>query len=106
MSEVKTAAKKSPEALDKLAEGYRYVTIPAEDIYDHPFDGIWINNQHFKPGTHLVDPQVADTLEDRLRVWQAAMIRLMRPSNDKKTVATMAKQGLNLTQPAPADTGF
>lgn len=94
--------KKDPQVLDKLAEGYRYVSIPGEDIYEQKFEGIWINQQHFQPGTHLVSPQIADTLEERLKVWQASMIRLMRPGNDRATVKTMAKQGLQLSTP-PAE---
>ena len=94
-----TPAKQSKtDASEKLAEGYRYVTVPAEDIYENKFEGVWLNNRHFAPGTHLVAPDIATTLEDRLKVWQASMIRLMRPGNDKATKATMAKQGLHLVE--------
>lgn len=96
MASATPAVKQSKDASEKLAEGYRYVTVPAEDIYENKFEGIWLNNRHFAPGTHLVSPEIADTLEDRLKVWQASMIRLMRPGNDKATVKTMAKQGLPL----------
>lgn len=91
-----TPAKKDPEVLDKLAEGYRYVTIPNEDIYEAKFDGIWLNQKQFKPGTHLVPAAIADTLEERLKVWNTSMIRLMRPGSNRDTVKTMAKQGLFL----------
>lgn len=69
---------------EQFEKGWRYVTIPDSDIYDFPFDGIWINNDHFKPGKHLVPPEVADSLEERLTVWQREMIRLMRPGRDKR----------------------
>jgi len=96
--------KPSQEQLTKLAEGYRYVTIPKEDIYEQPFEGIWINQMHFAPGTHLVHPDIADSLEDRLKAWQSAMIRLMRPGIDRKAVEEANRRGAGVGvvgDPAP-----
>ncbi len=72
-------------AKEKLSEGWRYVDIPDVDLYEFPFEGFSINNDHFGPGKHLVPPDVAESLEERLAAWRAADIRLMRPGRDKKT---------------------
>lgn len=70
-----------PEVARKLGEGYRFVKIPATDIYDVPFDGLWINRDHYAPGTHLLSQERADEIEFRLARWQDEMIRLLRPSS-------------------------
>jgi hypothetical protein len=67
---------------DKLEKGYRYVTIPDVDLYNYKFGGISINHDTYKSGKHLVSADVADTLEDRLRVREAGDKRLMRPQAD------------------------
>jgi hypothetical protein len=80
---------------EKLEAGWRYVTIPDKDIYDYVFKGIWLNGTGSKPdyapGTHLVPPDVADSLEERLRVWNAYNVRLMRPSADLKSLQEVSK---------------
>jgi hypothetical protein len=98
--------KPSAEALSKIAEGWRYVTIPAVDVYEHAFDGIWRNNQEFKPGTHLLSAEDADYVEERLKVWQASMLRLMRPGIDRVSVQQanqkgQARSGGQVGEPAP-----
>ena len=70
---------------ERLAEGWEYIDIPAVDLYEFPFEGFWLNNDHFKPGKHLVPPKVAEHLKERLEAWRAGDIRLMRPGRDKKT---------------------
>lgn len=65
---------------EKLEAGWRYVTIPDRDIYDYVFKGMWINQDHYKPGKHLVPPDVADSLEERLVAWEDYSKRLSRPS--------------------------
>lgn len=86
------AKKVDPAVTEKLSQGYRYVTIPSKDIYDFPFEGIWINANQYKPGTHLVNSQVADTLEERLKVFERASIRLMRPSINKEAVEAVNRR--------------
>ena len=103
--------KMTPEILAKLEQGYRYVTVPSEDIYEQPFDGIHITGGHgilgkdgdgkpvkgfqihLQPGTHLLPSDLADDVEDRLKVWQDQMIRLMRPGRDKKSEAQASNRG-------------
>lgn len=77
---------------EKLEAGFRYVTIESEDLYNYKFDGIWINQDHYKPGTHLVSSDIADTLEDRLQAWRAYNVRLMRPQADKKSLEDLGNK--------------
>ncbi len=88
--EVKAVAKPKPATKEdvaaKLEAGYRYVTIPSEDLYNYKFNGISINLDTYTPGTHLVPADVADTLEDRLKVWNEYNVRLMRPQADVKAL--------------------
>jgi hypothetical protein len=101
--------KPTPEQLKKLAEGYRYITIPATDIYDYPFDGIHIQggtrkdgtgalNLHFMPGKHLVAPDIADEVESRLKIWQDSMLRLMRPTAHRKSQEEATRRGMAIVE--------
>ena len=67
---------------EKLERGWRYITIPDRDVYDFEFKGIYLNNEHFSPGKHLVHPDKADSIEERLVAWQKYNVRLMRPQAD------------------------
>lgn len=79
----------------KVSEGFRFVTIPSEDIYGYQFEGLWNNKDLFGPGTHLLAPGLADALEDRLKAWNRAQLRLMRPTSDTKA-QRMADRGIPL----------
>jgi hypothetical protein len=80
------AAHKHASESEKLELGWRWVTIPDKDPYDYVFKGIWLNgtgkDPDFAPGTHLVPPDVATALEERLLVFAKYNTRLMRPSAD------------------------
>jgi hypothetical protein len=78
---VKAVESKSDVA-EKLERGFRYVTIPDVDLYNYKFEGISVNQDNYKPGKHLVSADIADTLEDRLKVWSDYNTRLMRPQAD------------------------
>ena len=67
-----------------LPEGHRYVTVPAKDVLGNPFEGIWHNKTFFEPGTHIVEDDIASTLEERLQVFQASTIRLLQPYSDMR----------------------
>lgn len=73
--------KTAPEA-EKLENGWRFVTIPDKDPYDYVFAGIYLNNEHFKPGVHLLPKDKADSIEERLVAFAKYNTRLMRPSAD------------------------
>lgn len=76
---------------EKLDAGWTYVTIPDRDPYDFLFDGIYLNNEHFKPGKHLVSPDVAASLEERLKAWNDYNVRLMRPQQHAASLAQATK---------------
>jgi hypothetical protein len=91
VSEPKAVPVVKPETKEqKLEAGWRYVTIPDRDTYDYVFKGIWLNGTgsqpDYPPGVHLVHPDVADALEERLRVWTAYNLRLMNPTKDVKAI--------------------
>lgn len=83
-----------PAIVQKLSEGWRYVTIPGVDLYDQPFDGLWINRDHYKPGKHLLAEEVADEIEKRLAIWQDAMIRLSNPKPNRSAQEAALSRGL------------
>lgn len=80
------AVDKNSSETEKLEAGWRYVEIPDKDPYDYVFAGIWLNGTgrepDFKPGKHLVHPDVATALEERLVVFAKYNTRLMRPQAD------------------------
>lgn len=94
------SAKLSKDQLDKLEKGYRFVEVPARDIYEYEFQGFWINNTHFKPGKHLLEADWADEAERILRVWDAASRRLLRATPHRQTLSeTPAGQDAGITAP-------
>lgn len=78
---------------DKLDAGWRFVTVPSVDVYDHVFKGIGLNAKTFGPGTHLLPPDEASYLEDRLKVWNAAMVRMLRPTANAAALKAVNTQG-------------
>jgi hypothetical protein len=93
---VSKAAPVSPEVAEKLEKGWRYVTIPEKDLYNYKFGSVWVNQDEYKPGTHLVHPDVADTIEERLRVREIADRRLLRPDRDEKSVEQATNRGASI----------
>ncbi len=87
MSEATKAKPTKAEATElagKLSEGWEYITIPEKDIHGQPFAGFDNNRDHYGPGTHLVPPNVAEHLKERLAVWQASCIRMLQPFVDAR----------------------
>ena len=79
------ATKASSES-EKLEAGWQWITIPSKDPYDYVFKGIWLNGTgsepDFKPGKHLVHPDVALSINERLAKFAEYNTRLMRPQAD------------------------
>jgi len=77
---------KTASDAEKLEAGWRTVEIPSKDPYDYEFKGIWLNGTgsqpDYAPGKHLVHPDVAAALEERLLAWAKYNTRLMRPTAD------------------------
>lgn len=61
-----------------------YVEIPAKDLFDNPHPAIWNNKREFKPGKHLVSPDDAAYIRERLKIFQAEQIRQLRPNSDPR----------------------
>jgi|SRR5579859_1362661 len=79
---VKELDAKTATTEEKLEAGWRYVTIPDKDPYDYVFKGIYLNDKFFPPGTHLMEKDVADSIEERLAAFARYNVRLMRPTAD------------------------
>jgi hypothetical protein len=102
-------AKPTKEQVTKLAEGWRFVTIPTHDVSDYPAPIFRINKDNYGPGTHLVNPDVAGELESRLRIWQASCIRLMSNKPHAGSLEQANRGSANSSTvgaPAPADPAY
>lgn len=60
----------------------RYVTIPERDLFDQPHPAIRINHFTFASGTHYLDAELANTVEERLLAYTRANIRILQPTRD------------------------
>ncbi len=78
---------------EKLDAGWEFVTVPDVDVYDHVFKGIGLNHTNYGPGTHLVPPAVALYLKERLKVWNASMVRMLRPTANAAALNAVNSQG-------------
>jgi hypothetical protein len=107
-----------PAIVAKISEGWRYVNIPAKDMYDQPFDGFHFSGGHgrldektgimkdqrgqevhgfelhLKPGRHLLAPEVADEVENRLAIWSASMVRMMNPKADQTSLQQATRRNM------------
>lgn len=61
---------------------HRYVTIPDTDLFDYPHPAIRINQHIFGPGTHHIESELADTVEERLKAYTRSNVRLLQPKRD------------------------
>jgi hypothetical protein len=80
-----TAAPFNPKTAsdtEKLEAGWSWIDIPEKDPYDYVFKGIYLNNLFFPPGKHLVEPDVAASINERLVAFSKYNTRLMRPTAD------------------------
>lgn len=72
-----------------------YVEIPEEGMLGS-FDLsrktplFMINHYQFTAGKHLVPPEIASTLIDRVAVWKAQQLKLVRPDIDAKALQQLA----------------
>ena len=78
---------------EKLDAGWEFVTVPDVDVYDHVFKGIGLNHKTFGPGTHLLPPDEAAYLKERLKVWNASMVRMLRPTANAAALKAVNTQG-------------
>jgi len=83
-----------PQTPDPTKADWEYVTIPEIDLYDQPHPSLWNNRKEFKPGTHLVPPDLARSLKDRLSAFDESQRRIYRGTSDRKTVRQIGKGGI------------
>ena len=74
--------------------GKRWVEVPQKDLFDFPHPTIRVNLQEFPPGKYFLDAELADFVEDRIRLKYQADIRIMRPSQDVTSQNAMNRFGL------------
>lgn len=80
----------------KLAEGWEYVSVPERNpIFTkemHPT--IYINDMGFQPGRkYLVPPEIAVTINERIKVFGAAQLRIMQPDADHSAMQALDGNG-------------
>jgi hypothetical protein len=73
--------------------GKRWVVVPEKDLFDYTYPTIRVNMLGFGPGKHYLDADLADFVEDRMRVKNAADIRIMRPNQDVTSQNAMNRYG-------------
>ena len=76
---------------------WEYVDIPDVDLFDKPFGNITINSETYGPGRHFVDPDLASEIRRILKARMASDQRIYRPTQDKKMLEIMARQGKPVT---------
>lgn len=74
----------NPEVPD-LKPTHRYVTIPDTDLFDQPHPPIRINSFSFGPGTHWLSNEIAGTVEERLKAYTRANVRVLQPKRDQES---------------------
>lgn len=72
---------------------HRYVTIPDTDLFDQPHPHIKINHFDFGPGTHYLETELAGTVEDRLKAYTRANVRILQPNRDMESENIIAQGG-------------
>lgn len=62
-------------ARPKGQENYEYVTVPErDDIREWPHPKVIIGYKEYGPGTHLVDPDSAATIRDRMTKYRGMLL--------------------------------
>ena len=84
-------------------ESWEYVTIPEENALGYPHDKIGINEKSFGPGTHHVPAKVAETIRDRVTVYNKAVIRTLQPNREQDAQKIAGIGSYRPANPQPAD---
>lgn len=64
---------------------HRYVTVPDTDLFDQSHPPIRINSMSFGPGTHWIENELANTVEERLKAYQRSNVRILQPKRDTES---------------------
>ena len=73
--------------------GKRWVEVPEKDLFEFPFPTIRVNVQEFGPGKHYVEADLADWIEERIRVNERADKRVLMRNPDLKAQDVMNRFG-------------
>lgn len=68
--------------VDQKPSVKRYVTVPEFDLFDMQHPPIKVNHLEFGPGTHYLEEQLANTVEERLKVYARSNVRILQPRRD------------------------
>lgn len=83
---VETTSQTNEVETKASAPEFVWVTIPDRDLFDFPFGGVDVQLDHYGPGTHKVSPAVAADINDRLKVWREADIRVLSPKRHMRSL--------------------
>jgi hypothetical protein len=76
---------------------WQYVSIPAENNLGYAHDAMVENHRKFEPGkTYLVPALVAETLNERLKVYAKQCIRILQPARAADMAVLRKQTGINL----------
>lgn len=85
------------EAFNEDQANWEYVEVPEVDLFDKPFGKVSINLIDYGPGKHFVRPDIAKEIRGLLRDRFRSDMRVLRPTQDKKMLEIMARNGKPLT---------
>lgn len=92
LTTVNPKSKEYVEQQDKSK--FEFVTIPAEDIFNKPHQGVAINGVKLERGhTYSVGPTYAREIRERLAISQKADLRILQSHPDVKAVNDQQRSG-------------
>lgn len=79
-----------PELTTPKSAG-RYVTVPDTDMFDMPHPGVRLNHESYGPGTHFLDNERANTVEQCLKDYEISNRRILQPRQDAAAIRAVNK---------------
>lgn len=74
--------------------GKRWISVPDKDLFEFPFPTVRVNLMAFEAGQkYFVDAELADFLEDRIKIKEAADRRILMRNPDLKAQDAMNRFG-------------
>src|SRR5262249_844673 len=73
---------------------WEWVEVPDEDLFGDVHTGISINFQHFGPGRHFVNPEMAGEIRRLVKNRLRGDMRVLQPKQDARMAQIMAKSQL------------
>ena len=85
------------EAFNEDESNWEWVEVPETDLFDKPFGSVSINLIDYGPGKHFVRPDIAKEIRGLLRDRFRSDMRILRPTQDKRMLEIMARNGKPLS---------